>query len=129
MEERSAFDEHWDRFNDYLGRNHNPFKVAYILIVCAIPYLVLLYRILLSVDDFWDILTLGMVALGFFFAWALAVLVSFYLDFLANENLLLFLFNPLLSISFSWIVLIIAVNIMSIFGSGSYLGWIDPRFL
>lgn len=115
------------------------FTEGYIGITCAIPYIwaiINAFTNMVNYDlDIFNIImqlfAAGVLAVGLFFAWAIAVICALYLTEHSNHKILTALFAPILTVPFSWFVFSVALGILTVFNSCSsgFYGMIDPRFI
>lgn len=123
--------EHERKYKDFSSYlKYEPEKTPwYHLIICAIPYLIVAIRSFSIVDGFWDIIPLGVLLFGFLIGWGIAVCLSLYAKYISEDNILVSVFCPIITVPLSWIILFIGINILTLFTSCSLLGIMDPRFL
>lgn len=131
-EEKQKEKEHEEKYKDFSSYlNYEPEKNNpwYHIIMCGIPYLVVAIKSFSTVDEFWDIIPWGILVFGFLIGWAIAVFLSLYAKYLSEDNILVTILCPLITLPLSWIILFIGINILTLFSSCSLLGILDPRFL
>ena len=123
--------EHEEKFRDFSNYKKKMSSISawYLAIVCAIPYLYVAGVWLTKINGFGEFIGWCVVLFGLFIGWAMACYMSFYAEYISEDNVLVKLFCPIVTVPLSWIILFIGVNILTLFTSCSLWGILDPRFL
>lgn len=115
------------------------FTDRYIVIVCAVPYIWALVNGFRKIVNFdlgivsiiLQLMMVCLLAFGLLVGLFIAVMSAFYLTNHSRRKILTALVAPILAVPFSWIVLSVAISVLTLFESCStgFYGIIDPRFL
>lgn len=131
-----------ERFSDFNKYNPKTWRLVYITVVCAIPYLYVAYKSFVNGINYdLDMMNIIMQPMAncifvivLLFACCIAIVLSTFIEFISRENTFLLLFNPFLTVCFSRILLSLALSVLFFFNSCSdgfhgFYRFINPQFL
>ena len=120
--------EKYKDFSSYLNKMSS-FSAWYLAIVCAIPYILIAINMFKHINGFSGFFAWCILIVILFIGWAIACIISFYAEFISEENAFVQIFCPIFTVPISLVILFIGVNILTLITSGSLWGILDPRFL
>lgn len=138
MQRKMEEEEKEKRYHSFDKFIEEPVKwrVAYIYIACALPYIWFAYKSFVNMINnglgfINNIFQSIAIIIAFFIAWFVAVTLTMFMDYYTREKTWVLLFCPLVSVPLSWVLLMIIVYILSLFNSceDAVFGFTDPKFL